>query len=323
MKCFADIKDYLAYDFQQLNKVIAEELTSNVVLIEQISNYIIHSGGKRLRPLLLLLSAKALNYNGDKQYLLSAIIEFIHTATLLHDDVVDDSDTRHNQITANNKWGNSASILTGDFLYSRAFEMMVKVDSMQVMSILARITNTISEGEVMQLINCQNEKLTEKQYFQIIYNKTACLFQASTQLSAVIANTDKKTENAMLNYGLNLGNTFQIIDDILDYKSDSKTIGKEVGDDLKEGKVTLPIIYALKHCTNDEKLLLETAIKNADNSNIRQIISILDNVKAFDYAKQQAKLYANKAKMFLKDIPDNKAKKTLELLADISVKREF
>ncbi len=323
MKSFTDIKEYLADDFYKLNEVIAKELHSEVALIEQISSYIIYSSGKRLRPLLLLLSAKALNYNGDKQYLLSAIIEFIHTATLLHDDVVDSSKIRHNKSTANNKWSNSASVLTGDFLYSRAFEMMVKVDSMAVMSILAKTTNTISEGEVIQLINCQNEKLTEEQYFQVIYNKTACLFQASAQLSAVIANTNKKVENAMANYGLNLGIAFQIVDDILDYKSDSKVIGKEVGDDLKEGKVTLPIIYALKHCTKYEKSLLENAIKNANNSNIKQIISILDKVQAFDYAKQQAKLYVNKAKIFLKDIADNKAKEALELLADLSIKREF
>ncbi len=322
MKTFSDIQKNLATDTKALNNIIVESLQSDVALINQISQYIIHSGGKRLRPLLLLLTAKALNYQGKHQHTLAAVIEFIHTATLLHDDVVDESATRRGHKTANEKWGNAASILTGDFLYSRAFEMMVSVNEMVVMSILSKATNIIAQGEVMQLLNCKNPDLTVAEYFVVIERKTACLFQAATQLGAVIAKANKDQEQAMADYGLHLGNAFQIIDDILDYQSDAKTMGKEVGDDLAEGKTTLPMIYALKHANPKDKTLLTQAINEADNSNIEQIIAILTKLKAFDYAFKAAEICTKNAKNCLEILPNSDAKTALILLADLSLKRQ-
>ena len=322
MENFSDIQTFLKQDIAQLNTTIINQLTCDVALINQISQYIIHSGGKRLRPLLLLLTAKTFNYQGQHHHILAAVIEFIHTATLLHDDVVDESITRRGQKTANENWGNAASVLTGDFLYSRAFEMMVSVDSMPVMSVLSKVTNMIAQGEVMQLLNCQNPNLTVEEYRVVIERKTACLFQASTQLGAIIAQANSEQEQAMANYGLHLGNAFQIIDDILDYQSDTNTLGKEVGDDLAEGKTTLPIIYALKHANPPDKALLTQAINEADNSNIKQIIAILTKLKAFDYAYDQAKLNTQKAKDCLSILPNSPSKKALNLLADLSLKRQ-
>jgi Geranylgeranyl pyrophosphate synthase len=253
---------------------------------------------------------------------MAVVIELIHTATLLHDDIVDESNTRRGKETANEVWGNAASVLVGDFLYSRAFEMMVKPGSMRIMTILSKATNEIAQGEVMQLLNCQNSALTEKEYYRVIERKTAVLFQAATQIGAILSNADEQQELALRDYGLHLGNAFQIIDDVLDYESDSETMGKEVGDDLSEGKTTLPIIYALENTSGKDRELLVNAIENADNSDIEHVVHILQTVKAFDYTRSKAQESANLAKQSLSNLQDSDYKEALILLCDLSLQRK-
>jgi len=287
-----------------------------------MSGYIIGAGGKRLRPLLLLLCARATNYQGEQHQLMAVVIELIHTATLLHDDIVDESAIRRGKNTANEVWGNAPSVLVGDFLYSRAFEMMVEPGSMKIMQILSKATNEIAQGEVLQLLNCQNSALTEAEYYQVIERKTAVLFQAATQIGGMLSEIDSNQEQALKDYGLHLGNAFQIIDDVLDYESDSDTMGKEVGDDLAEGKTTLPMIYALANTSGSDKQLLEEAINNADNSKITQVVQILQSVDAFGYTRIQAKKSADLAKSSLKDINESPYKEALILLCDLSLARK-
>ena len=322
MQNFEDIQNLIRDDLNSTDQVLIDNLSSDVALINQMSSYIIGAGGKRIRPLLLLLCARASNYQGKHHHLMAVVIELIHTATLLHDDIVDESSTRRGKDTANEVWGNSPSVLVGDFLYSRAFEMMVKPDSMRIMQLLAKATNEIAQGEVMQLLNCQNSELTEDEYYQVIKRKTAVLFQAATQIGGVLSGVDKTQEEALRKYGLHLGNAFQIIDDVLDYESDSDTMGKEVGDDLAEGKTTLPMIYAINNTTGEQKQLLTDAINNADNSNIDKVVEILNNVKAFEYTRGKAQESADLAKAELNNIPDSKYKQALELLCDISLERK-
>jgi len=289
MKNFEDIQNLVQDDITKTDQVLIDHLSSDVALINQMSGYIIGAGGKRLRPLLLLLCARATNYQGEHHHLMAVVIELIHTATLLHDDIVDESNTRRGKETANEVWSNAASVLVGDFLYSRAFEMMVKPNSMRIMTLLSKATNEIAQGEVMQLLNCQNSALTEKEYYRVIERKTAVLFQAATQIGAILSKTDKQQESALRDYGLYLGNAFQIIDDVLDYESDFDTMGKEVGDDLSEGKTTLPMIYAIENTSGKERETLINAIENADNSHIDKIIDILSSVNAFDYTQKKRK----------------------------------
>ncbi len=322
MKTFDDIRTLLKTDLEKTNQVLIDHLSSDVALINQMSNYIIGAGGKRLRPLLLLLCARATNYQGEHNHLMAVVIELIHTATLLHDDIVDESSTRRGKDTANEVWGNAPSVLVGDFLYSRAFEMMVKPDSMRIMHILAKATNEIAQGEVLQLLNVQNSALTEDEYYQVIERKTAVLFQAATQIGGVLSQVDDKQELALKNYGLHLGNAFQIIDDVLDYESDFESMGKEVGDDLNEGKTTLPMIYALSNTSGAQKQLLEDAINNADNSNISQIVDILNSVEAFKYTRLKAQESAELAKKALAPIPDSDYKEAMILLCDLSLARK-
>ncbi len=322
MKTFEDIQNLVQDDVDKTNQTLIEHLSSDVALINQMSNYIINAGGKRLRPLLLLLCARATHYQGTHHHLMAAVVELIHTATLLHDDIVDESHSRRGKETANDVWGNAASVLVGDFLYSRAFEMMVKPNSMRIMTILSKATNEIAQGEVLQLLNCQNAALTEAEYYQVIERKTAVLFQAATQIAGVLSNVEEVQEKALKNYGLHLGNAFQIIDDVLDYESDAQTLGKEVGDDLNEGKTTLPIIYALKNTTGKDKQLLEDAINNADNSKIEQVLDILQSVNAFDYTRKQAQKSADLAKQSLNSLQDSQYKEALILLCDLSLQRK-
>lgn len=322
MHNFVDIQNLIRSDIQQTDKVLIDHLSSDVALINQMSQYIIGAGGKRLRPLLLLLSARATNYQGDHHHLMAVVIELIHTATLLHDDIVDESNTRRGKDTANEVWGNAASVLVGDFLYSRAFEMMVKPNSMRIMTLLSKATNEIAQGEVMQLLNCQNPALSEDEYYRVIERKTAVLFQAATQIGAILSGVDKQQELALKEFGLHLGNAFQIIDDVLDYESDFETMGKEVGDDLSEGKTTLPMIYAIENTTGEQQALLTNAIKNADNSNIKEIIEILQSVNAFDYTRQKAQESANLAKQALDVLPDSDYKTAMRLLCDLSLVRK-
>jgi octaprenyl-diphosphate synthase len=322
MKTFEDIQNLIQDDINKTDRVLIEHLSSDVALINQMSGYIINAGGKRLRPLLLLLCARATHYQGEHHHLMAVVIELIHTATLLHDDIVDESKSRRGKETANEVWGNAASVLVGDFLYSRAFEMMAKSESMRIMTILSKATNEIAQGEVLQLLNCQNAALTEEQYYQVIKRKTAVLFQAATQIGGLLSNVDSVQEQALKNYGLHLGNAFQIIDDVLDYQSNAQTMGKEVGDDLSEGKTTLPIIYALKNTTAKDRQLLEDAINNADNSKIKQVLDILQSVNAFDYTRKQAQKSADLAKKSLDSLPDSKYKEALILLCDLSLQRK-
>ncbi|KAA0454939.1 MAG: octaprenyl diphosphate synthase [Candidatus Thioglobus sp.] len=319
---FTDIQNLIQDDIDKTNQVLIEHLSSDVALINQISGHIINAGGKRLRPLLLLLCARATNYQGNHHHLMAAVIELIHTATLLHDDIVDESDMRRGKDTANEVWSNAASVLVGDFIYSRAFEMMVKPESIRIMELLSKATNEIAQGEVLQLLNCQNDKLSEDEYYQVIERKTAVLFQAATQIAGVLSAVGSEQEQALKNYGLHLGNAFQITDDILDYQSDSTTIGKEIGDDLSEGKTTLPMIYALKNTSGADKKLLQDAINNADNSNLAQITAILQEVDAFGYASKQAQKSADLAKEALAPIKDSNYKNALIALCDLSFQRK-
>jgi octaprenyl-diphosphate synthase len=322
MKNFNDIRILLKDDLEKTDLLLANRLSSNVALINQMSSYIIGAGGKRLRPLLVLLCARATDYQGEHHRLMAVVIELIHTATLLHDDIVDESATRRGQDTANEVWGNAASVLVGDFLYSRSFEMMVEPGSMRIMQILSKATNSIAEGEVLQLLNCQNSELTEDQYYQVIERKTAVLFQAATQIGGILSEVDDIQEQALKKYGLHLGNAFQIIDDVLDYESDFESMGKEVGDDLAEGKTTLPMIFALANTTGADNTLLKDAINNADNSKITQVIKILQSVDAFGYTREQAQKSAELAKDALVDIPSSAYKDALILLCSLSLQRK-
>ena len=322
MQNFDKIRTLLKSDLEKTDKVLIERLSSSVAIINQISGYIIGAGGKRLRPLLLLLCAKATGYQGTHHHLMAVVIELIHTATLLHDDIVDESNTRRGQDTANQVWGNALSVLVGDFLYSRAFEMMVETNSIRIMQILSKTTNNIAEGEVLQLLNCKNASLSEAQYYQVVEQKTACLFQAAAQIGAILSDASEAQQSALKDYGLHLGNAFQIIDDMLDYKSDTKTIGKEVGNDLAEGKTTLPIIYALKNTSGKQHALLIDAIENADNANFEKVTEVLSAVNAFDYASKKAQESANLAKQSLQAIADSDFKDALILLCDLSIQRK-
>ncbi len=308
---------------QAVNTIIIKSLASDVVLINQMGRYIIEGGGKRLRPRLVLLAAGACGYKGEKSHVVAAIIEFIHTATLLHDDVVDESNMRRGRETANERWGNEAAVLVGDFLYSRAFEMMVEVDSMQVMKILAGTTNTIAEGEVMQLMNIHDADTTEERYLEVIYSKTAKLFEAATRLGAVLAGFPREKEQALADYGMHLGTAFQLIDDVLDYESTADTLGKEVGDDLAEGKPTLPLIQALKVGSSSEKALIRNAIEKGGREYIGEVLEILDRTAALQYTRDIAKKEASLAIEALSLLEPSAYKESLVSLAQVSVKRTF
>lgn len=310
-------------DMDAVNTMIQQRLQSEVVLINQLGHYIINSGGKRLRPAIALLSARACGYQGDAHINLATIIEFIHTATLLHDDVVDHSEMRRGKETANSVWGNEASVLVGDFLYTRAFEMMVELDSMRLMQILSHTTNIIAEGEVLQLLNVHDADTTEQSYLQVIHHKTAKLFEAAGQLGAVLSKTDIDTEKALGKYAMHLGSAFQLVDDLLDYSAQSDTIGKNIGDDLAEGKPTLPLIYAMRHGDSEQSSLIRQAIENGDRDRIDDIIAIIQNTGAIDYTAQTALQEAAAAKSALQILPDSEYKTALLSLADFAVSREF
>lgn len=310
-------------DMDEVNAMIQQRLHSEVVLINQLGHYIINSGGKRLRPAIALLSARACDYQGDAHINLATIIEFIHTATLLHDDVVDHSQMRRGQETANSVWGNEASVLVGDFLYTRAFEMMVELDSMRLMQILSHTTNIIAEGEVLQLLNVHDADTTEQRYLQVIHHKTAKLFEAAGQLGAVLSKTDIETEKALGQYAMHLGSAFQLVDDLLDYSAQSDTLGKNIGDDLAEGKPTLPLIYAMRQGDKDQSALIRDAIENGERNRIDDIIAIIQSTGAIDYTARTAREEADAAKSALKLLPDSEYKTALLSLADFAVSRKF
>ncbi|MCG6938756.1 MAG: octaprenyl diphosphate synthase [Gammaproteobacteria bacterium] len=308
-------------DMHAVDQVVHQRLKSDVALVNQLSHYIVNSGGKRLRPLLAVLSAKAFDYQGDMHYLLAAIIEFIHTATLLHDDVVDESGLRRGNETANVLFGNAASVLVGDFLYSRAFEMMVDVNDMRVMQILATTTNVIAEGEVMQLMNVHDAGTTEEKYLEVIHCKTAKLFEAATQLGAILCNRNEAEIQTMAAYGRYLGAAFQLIDDVMDYSSNSMQMGKNVGDDLAEGKPTLPLIYAMQNGTAEQAALISSAIEKGGYSHIEEVQAIVQQTGALIYTEKMAQQQAQQAIAAISCLPDSQSKSILENIARLSVFR--
>lgn len=309
-------------ELDAVNQTISQRLASNIELIQTMSAYIIGSGGKRLRPLILLLSAKAGNYQGTAHIILAAVIEFIHTATLLHDDVVDASLRRRGKATANHKWGNEASVLVGDFLYSRAFEIMVETDNTEVMRILAATTNAIAEGEVMQLLNTGSPHTTEQEYLATIHRKTAKLFESSARLGAVISHCPPAICAAFATYGLHFGTAFQLIDDIFDYTADSTVLGKNAGDDLAEGKPTLPLIHALKHGNPTEQQAVREAIENGDRERLGEIRAIVASSGALTYTADQAKHQSAAAIAALADIKESPYKQALIELAEYAIQRD-
>ncbi len=315
------IRNRVAGDFAQVNDLILQSLQTEVPLIAKIAEHILNSGGKRLRPLLTLLTAKLLHYQGSQHIALAAIIEFLHTATLLHDDVVDVSSLRRGQSTANAIWGNQYSILTGDFLYSRAFQLMTSLQHMPILQILADATNTIAEGEMIQLMNRHNPEVTESHYMQVISAKTATLFAAAVEVGAVIASATPQEQKWLSQYGLHLGMAFQMIDDWLDYAIAPEKSGKNIGDDLAEGKATLPLIYALQHATAAEAELIRSAIRQGGLDDLGAIMTILENTQAFAYVRQQAQHQADLAKKALQFLPPSPYKEALLGLTQVAIER--
>jgi len=318
---FEDVKSLASEDMGEVDALIRRSLQSDVMLVSQVSEYIVTSGGKRLRPLIVLLASRALGYRGNHQIDAAAIVEFIHTATLLHDDVVDSSDRRRGRDTANTVFGNQASVLVGDFLYSRAFQMMVDIGRMRVMQILADATNTIAAGEVMQLMNVHDPDVTEASYRNVIYRKTARLFEAGAQIAAVLAERDPNDESAMICYGQNLGTAFQLVDDALDYNASAEELGKNLGDDLAEGKPTLPLIYAMENCTESERKVLRHAIEQGGIDKLDEIQAVVESTGALEYTAKRAQEAADVAINALTGIPDSEYKQAMIALADFAVQR--
>jgi octaprenyl-diphosphate synthase len=317
------IRAFIADDLRAVDDVIRHRLRSDVALIRQIADYIIGGGGKRLRPALLILSARACGYQGTHHHELAAVIEFIHTATLLHDDVVDESGLRRGRATSNALFGNAAAVLVGDFVYSRAFQMMVAVENMKVLRVLADATNVIAEGEVLQLMNCRNPDLDEDGYLQVIRYKTAKLFEAATRLGAILSRASENAEQAMAAYGVHLGTAFQLIDDVLDYSGDHAVIGKNVGDDLAEGKTTLPLIYAMKRGTSAQAQLVREAIQGGRLDELNAVLEAIRVSGALDYARAQAEAESSTACAALEALPRSNYRDYLLQLADFAVTRTF
>jgi len=317
------IKSLIAADMDKVDLVIRDRLKSDVVLIRQVADYIIGSGGKRLRPALVILSAGACGYAGRHHHELAAVVEFIHTATLLHDDVVDDSNMRRGRATANSTFGNAAAVLVGDFLYSRAFQMMVEVQNMRIMEVLADATNTIAEGEVMQLLHVQNADVTEHDYLRVIRSKTAKLFEAAGRIGAILAAVPAGEEEALANYGMHLGTAFQLVDDILDYSGDLAQTGKNLGDDLAEGKATLPIIHAMRNGSADQAAIIRNALVSGGLSDFAPVLKTMQETGALDYTRKQAEASAREARDSVAALPDSKYRDSLIELAAFAVTRNY
>ena len=309
-------------DFAAVDAAIIEHLSSQVPMVEKIGQYIIESGGKRLRPLLVLLSARACGYQQQQHITLAAVVEFIHTATLLHDDVVDTSDLRRGKPTANNKWGNSSSVLVGDFLYSRAFQMLVSIGNIDVMGTLSNATNIIAEGEVLQLLNAKNPDVSEADYLHVILGKTAMLFEAASQTGAQMAQASSEQTEALRRFGRHLGVAFQLIDDLMDYTGDQTSMGKNVGDDLAEGKPTLPLIHAMAHATDDERKLIRKAIRQGSCDEIDKIQSILIRCGSLDYTRARATQETQDALDCLNIVDDSPYKQSLADLCTLALTRQ-
>jgi octaprenyl-diphosphate synthase len=317
-----NLNQLIAAEMAAVDQVIRSRLYSDVALVNQVGEYIIGSGGKRLRPALVILSAHAFGYQGKLHYELAAVVEFIHTATLLHDDVVDESALRRGRETANALFGNAASVLVGDFLYSRAFQMMVEANDMRVMETLADATNLIAEGEVLQLLNCNDADVDTANYLGVIHRKTAKLFEAAMRLGAILGKQDTAIETAAARYGMHLGTAFQLVDDVLDYSGDAKEIGKNLGDDLAEGKPTLPLIYAMQHGTPMQSAVIRSAIEKGDINLFGEVLQIVQETGALEYTRQQAQREADMAIAELADISDSRYKQSLLELAELAASRQ-
>jgi octaprenyl-diphosphate synthase len=315
------VEDPLVAAMRQVDTVIRARLSSRVALIDQISNYIVTAGGKRIRPRLVLLFSEALGFDGPERLELAAIVEFIHTATLLHDDVVDESALRRGRATANAMFGNAASVLVGDFLYSRAFQMMVSVNRIRVLDVLADATNVIAEGEVLQLMNMHDADLSVDDYLRVIRFKTAKLFEASARLGAVLADVGPELEESCADFGRSLGTAFQLIDDLLDYEGNSDELGKNIGDDLREGKPTLPLLVAMQRAAKTDKDLIRHAIQHGEVHKLPQIIELVRSTGALDATRQAAQLEADKARAALAVLPESRAKRALLDLAARAIHR--
>ncbi|MGA8148028.1 MAG: octaprenyl diphosphate synthase [Gallionellaceae bacterium] len=320
---FESIKQLLAPDMSIVDGVIRARLHSEVALVNQVGEYIINSGGKRLRPALVVLSAKAFGYAGSHHHNLAAVVEFIHTATLLHDDVVDESDLRRGRATASALFGNAASVLVGDFLYSRAFQMMVEVNDMRVMQTLADATNTIAEGEVLQLLNCHDASVDAANYLHVIHCKTAKLFEAAMRLGAILAGAAEAMEQGAAKYGMHVGTAFQLVDDVLDYSGDEQETGKNLGDDLAEGKPTLPLIYAMQHGNATQAAVVRQAIEQGDIARFADVLEVIRQTGALEYTRQQARRESQEACAALSVLPDTNYRQSLLQLADFAAKRQF
>lgn len=320
---FHSIQRLTADDMAKVDKKILAQLNSDVVLINQLGLYIINSGGKRIRPILAILAAKALNYQGQDHITVAAFIEFIHTATLLHDDVVDESNLRRGKATANALFGNAASVLVGDYIYTRSFQMMTELNSLAVLKLMSKATNTIAEGEVLQLMNCNDPNISEESYMQVIYSKTARLFEVATQIGALLCHADEATEKALQDYGRYIGTAFQLIDDYMDYTSLDDEMGKHAGDDLREGKPTLPLIHAMQYGNAEHVAMIKEAIEQSNGeTNLEQILLCLDQLGSLEYTKKRAEQEAQKAIAALKVLPDTVSKEALIALAKIAVDRK-
>ncbi|WP_297526661.1 octaprenyl diphosphate synthase [Thiohalobacter sp.] len=318
-----EVRELAGADMAAVDTLIQERLRSDVLLINQLGLYIVNSGGKRLRPLLVLLAARACGYDGRDHQTLAAVVEFIHTATLLHDDVVDASELRRGRETANAIWGNEASVLVGDFLYSRAFEMMVEIGSMRVMEIMAHTTNRIAEGEVMQLLNCHEPDTTEARYMEVIRSKTAKLFEAAARIGAVLGEQPAEVETALAAYGMHLGTAFQLVDDVLDYSADAETMGKNIGDDLAEGKPTLPLIHVMREGSEAERALVREAIEKGGLDHIEAVRDAIESTGAIAYTARSARAEAERAIDTLSRLPASPYRDALHALAEFSVSRSY
>ncbi|MDG6240260.1 octaprenyl diphosphate synthase [Glaesserella parasuis] len=311
-------------DMQAVDQAILAQLNSDVVLINQLGHYIISGGGKRIRPLIAVLAANTVGYKGQEHITCAAFVEFIHTATLLHDDVVDESDMRRGRETANARFGNAASVLVGDFIYTRAFQMMASLCSLDVLQVMSDATNVIAEGEVQQLMNVNNPETTEANYMQVIYSKTARLFEAASQCSAIVSGADQATVIAMRDYGRYLGTAFQLVDDILDYSANAEQLGKNIGDDLAEGKPTLPLLHAMRSGNLQQAALIREAIEQGGKREaLDEILAIMAEHKSLDYTMERAKQEAQKAVDALAILPESEYKQALISLAYLSVDRSY
>ncbi|MHA2940337.1 octaprenyl diphosphate synthase [Vibrio sp. RC27] len=319
---FKAIQTLTADDMAKVNETILKQLNSDVSLINQLGFYIVSGGGKRIRPLIAILSARSLGYEGNDHTTASAFIEFIHTATLLHDDVVDESDMRRGKATANAAFGNAASVLVGDFIYTRSFQMMTQIGSLKILELMSNAVNVIAEGEVLQLMNCNDPDTTEESYMQVIYSKTARLFEAATQVGAILCDAPAEVESALQDYGRYLGTAFQLIDDVMDYTSDGDEMGKNVGDDLAEGKPTLPLLYAMHNGNEQQCEMIREAIEKANGmERLTEILQAMEETGALEYTRKKAMEEADKAIASLSIIPDSEYKQALISLSHLAVNR--